>query len=166
MLLKDMNFVHRMVVRKAMSHPDYKLIEEWDRVEGEEYGAYLYQHKSDKDRYMVCCIGEDTFSGAITIGTREELEISEYGEYIKTALDYEGDTFIEKCKNRYAIPALSYDIPEEFHDEISEILNGWRNEKIAIQISEPFVWLTKKEWGEWLDDWIDCAYQQSITNKD
>ncbi len=64
-----LNDVHRAIVRAAMKAEGFKLAGEFDRVEGEEYGSYVYWN-DDSETIMVCSLDEQ--HGDIEIGRIEE----------------------------------------------------------------------------------------------
>jgi hypothetical protein len=147
---------HRAIVRAAMKAEGFEFIGVFNDVDDEEYGDYLYKCEDDDSLLMLCNLNED--SGGIETGSLEDFthDNHEYLEHIKTLLNYEGDDFSEKIRNRYPLGVPVFD-PD---GRVSDLLYEYREDKIRDILDCSSSWLTDAEWNSLLHEWSDDAVAQ------
>lgn len=107
------------------------------------------------------------FNTSYTVDLRYENRYAKYYiELVKTALNYKGTTFIEKCNNRYEIPPnheIMVEIPTLYYKSIRENLEVIRYNFIHNQLSDvTSEWLNEKEWAEWLKAETNRIYKYYV----
>lgn len=128
-----------------------KIIERWKDNKGNECKMYKINSNNFiiSTNYEMCEVQyEVDLSDLRSTSTK-------FYDFIETALFYKGDTFIEKCRDRYPIPDLSKlfnFISESAHEEIRASLLIERDDFIQSQfdLEDETKWLNKDQFETWV----------------
>lgn len=83
-MLQRLSDIDRSIVCAAMSAANFEKVGEFGRIDGEEYGHYVFW-QDDLETIMVCSLDED--AGDIEIGTIEDFSKHPHLESITKAID-------------------------------------------------------------------------------